>query len=75
MAAQEVKNPPAMQETWIPSLNHEDPLEKGMVTQLVFLSSECHGQRSLETYSPWECKESGTTEWLTPSLSCYPFSC
>ena len=62
MAVQEVKNLPAMQETWIPSLNQEDPLEKGMVTQPVFSSSECRGQRSLESYSPWRCKESGTTE-------------
>ena len=27
-----VKNLPAMQETWIPSLGWEDPLEKGVVT-------------------------------------------
>ena len=25
-----VKNPPAMQETWVRSLGWEDPLEKGM---------------------------------------------
>ena len=29
-AAQPVKNPPAMQETWIRSLGWEDPLEKRM---------------------------------------------
>ena len=28
--AQQVKNPPAMQETWIQSLGWEDPLETGM---------------------------------------------
>ena len=28
--AQLVKNPPAMQETWIRSLGWEDPLEKGI---------------------------------------------
>ena len=28
--AQMVKNLPAMQETWVPSLGREDPLEKGM---------------------------------------------
>ena len=28
--AQQVKNPPAMQETWIQSLGREDPLEKEM---------------------------------------------
>ena len=27
--AQQVKNPPAMQETWVRSLGWEDPLEKG----------------------------------------------
>ena len=27
-----VKNPPAMQETQVPSLGWEDPLEKGMAT-------------------------------------------
>ena len=30
--AQMVKNPPAMQETWVQSLGWEDPLEKGMST-------------------------------------------
>ena len=33
MVAQTVKNPPAMQETWVRSLGREDPLEKGMATQ------------------------------------------
>ena len=27
-----VKNPPAVQETWVPSLGWEDPLEEGMAT-------------------------------------------
>ena len=30
--AQTVKNPPAMQETQVPSLGQEDSLEKGMAT-------------------------------------------
>ena len=30
--AQLVKDPPAMQETWLPSLGWEDPLEEGMAT-------------------------------------------
>ena len=30
--AQLVKNPPAVWETWVPSLGWEDPLEKGMAT-------------------------------------------
>ena len=32
LVAQLVKNPPAMQETWVPLLGWEDPLEKGMAT-------------------------------------------
>ena len=32
LVAQLVKNPPAMQETWVQSLVWEDPLEKGKVT-------------------------------------------
>ena len=31
----------------------------------VFLPGEFHGQRSLEGYSPWGCKELDTTERLT----------
>jgi len=30
LVAQLVKNPPAVQETWLHSLGQEDPLEKGM---------------------------------------------
>ena len=30
LVAQLVKNPPAMQDTWVQSLGQEDPLEKGM---------------------------------------------
>ena len=33
LVAQMVKNPHAMQETWVQSLGWEDPLEKGMATQ------------------------------------------
>ena len=36
----EVKNPPAMQETWVQSLNWGDPLEKGMATTPVLLLGE-----------------------------------
>ena len=32
LVAQTVKNLPAMQETWVPSLGREGPLEKGMAT-------------------------------------------
>ena len=32
LVAQRIKNPPAMQETWVQSLSWEDPLEEGMAT-------------------------------------------
>ena len=48
-----VKNPPAMQETWIQSLVWEDSLEKGMATHTIFWLGEFHEQRSLSGYSPW----------------------
>jgi len=60
-----VKNLPAVQGTWVQSLGQENPLEKGMATTLVFLPGEFHIQKSLEGYSPWDCKESDTTEQLT----------
>ena len=37
LVAQLVKNPPAMQETWVGSLGWEDPLEKGKATYLSIL--------------------------------------
>ena len=33
----------------------------------VFLPGESHGQRSLAGYSPWHCKGSDMTEWVTHS--------
>ena len=43
LVAQLVKNPPAMHETQVPSLDREDPLEKGMTTH----------SRSLAWRIPW----------------------
>ena len=43
--AQVVKNPPAMQETWVQSLAWEDPLEKGTATHSSVLAREFPGQR------------------------------
>ena len=53
----------------VQSLNGEDPLEEGMVTSSIFLLGESHGQRSLVGYSPWDLRESDTTEQLTHHLS------
>ena len=38
LVAQLVKNPPAMQETWVQSLVWEDPLEKGKATHSSILA-------------------------------------
>ena len=38
LVAQLVKNPPAMWETWVRSLDWEDPLEKGMATHSSILA-------------------------------------
>ena len=62
LVAQLVKNPPAMQKTWVQSLGWEYPLEKGMATHFSNLPEEVHGQRSLVGYSSWARKESDTTK-------------
>ena len=38
LVVQTVKNPPAMQETWVPFLGQEDPLKKGMATHYSILA-------------------------------------
>ena len=38
LVAQTVRNPPAIQETWVRSLDPKDPLEKGMTTHSSILS-------------------------------------
>ena len=53
--AQQVKNPPAMQETWVQSLGWEDPLENGMAT---------HSDAPAWRMDLMDCKESDTTEQL-----------
>ena len=54
LVAQLVKNPPAMQETWVRSLGWEDPLEKGKAPgdpTPVFWPREFHGLNR-----PWDAK-------------------
>ena len=43
-----------MQETQVPFLGWENPLEKELATHSVH--GESHGQRSLVGYSPWDHK-------------------
>ena len=50
-----IKNLPArqeLQETQVQSLGQENPLEKGVATNPVFLPGESHSQRSLVGHSP-----------------------
>ena len=35
----------------------------------VFLAGKSHGERSLVGYSPWDCKESDMTAWLSAQTS------
>ena len=64
LVAQRVKNPPAMRETWAPSLGWEDPLEKKMGTHSNTLAWKIPGQKNLVGYSPRGPKELDMTEWL-----------
>ena len=57
-----VKNPTAMQETWVQSPGREDPWRRAWQPTLAFLPGESHGQRSLAGYSPWGRQDSDTTE-------------
>ena len=61
LVAQLVKNPPAMQETWVRSLGWEDPLEKGKATY----SSILAWRIPWTVYSPWGHKELDTIEQLS----------
>ena len=65
LVAQMVKNLPAMQETWVRSLDWEDPLEEGMATHSSILAWSPHGHRGLAGYSPWGRKELDMTERLS----------
>ena len=51
-----VKNPLAMQETQVRSLDLEDSLEKGVTTYSNIRPWESHGQKSLAGYSPQGCR-------------------
>ena len=64
LVAQTVKNPPAMQETWF----GKSPWRRAWQPTPVFLPGESHGQRSLDGYSLWGCKDSDTTEQLDTDL-------
>ena len=57
----EVKNPNAVQETWVRSLSWEDPLEKEMATYSsipiwkITWTEETGGQQSMGSQKSWTC--------------------
>ena len=73
MMAQQVKNPPTMQETqetWVQSLGQEDALEEEMATRSRILTWKIPCTEEPGRLQAWGCKELGTTERMyTNSLS------
>ena len=57
-----VKNPPAVQDTEFDPCVGKIPWRKEQLPTPVFLPEEFHGQRSLASYSPWDCEELDTAE-------------
>ena len=75
LVAQLVKNPPAMQETWVQSPGWEDPLEEGMGTHSSILAWRIPMDRGgLVGCSPRGHKESDTTELLSAAHTMKYFS-
>ena len=60
LVAQLEKNPPEMWETWVNPWVGKIAWRKEWLPTPVFWPGEFHG-----LYSPWSCKESNTTEWLS----------
>ena len=70
LVGQMLKNLPAKKETWIRFLGQEDPLEKGMAIHSSILAWRIPWtEEPGGIYSPWDHKESDTTEWLTGKKS------
>ena len=68
--AQTVKNLPAKEETWVPSLSREDPLQKGMAIRSSILAWDIPGtEEPGGLYSPQGHQQSDMTEQPTLSLS------
>ena len=65
LVAQVVKNPPAMWATGFDPWIGKIPWRKEWLPTSVSGLGEFYGQRSLEGYGPWGCKESDTTKRLS----------
>ena len=68
LVVQLVKNPPAMEETPVPSLGQKIPWRREWLQTPGFLLVETHEQGRLEVYSLLDHEESDTAEQLTLSL-------
>ena len=71
-----IKNPPAMQETWVTSWMRNIPWRRKWQPTPVLLSGTTHGQRSLAGYISWDCKRVGhdlATKPQQPSVSLVPW--
>ena len=63
----EIENVPALQETQVHSWVRKIRCRRDRLPTPIVLPGKSHGQRSLLSYSPWGCKESGVTEALSSS--------
>ena len=68
LVAQMIKNPPAMQETWVQSLGWEDTLERGMATHSSILAWRIPMDRGAWQVTVHEVAESDTTKQLSTIL-------
>ena len=68
LIAQLVKNPPALQETQVQSLNREDTLEKEIATHSSILAWKIPWTEEAGRLQSMGHKEAGTTEQLTQGL-------
>ena len=57
-----IKNLPAVQETKFDPWVGKIPWRRKQLPTPIFLPGEFHGEKSLEGYSPWGCKELDMTE-------------
>ena len=60
LVVQTVKNPPAKQETWVPCLGREEPLEEGMATHSSILAWRIPMDRGI-----WRATVHGVTKSRT----------
>ena len=67
LVVQMVKNLPAMQDTWVQSLDREDLMEEEMATHSSILAWKI--PLTDTGYSPWSREESDRTERLTLCLT------